>query len=121
LLVLSAKIFPSSIEGTFLALLKAIDKVGLLSSSWGGGLLLHLLIVTHTDFRNLWLVIMIMTIMTISPLVMLFLVVPKKHQSSTLIPSELIPSSETTYIHEEETIQLVPIVKSNQVLVLLIT
>jgi MFS family permease len=114
MLVLSAKLCPSGIEGIFFALLKAIDKVGLLSSSWGGGLLLHLLNVTRTDFRNLWLVILIRNIVTISPLVMLFLV-PKKDQSSTLLPSELIHSSQPTDTHEEETIQLVPTVKSSQV------
>ena len=114
MLVLSAKLCPSGIEGTFFALLKAIDNVGLLSSSWGGALLLHLLNVTHTDFRNLWLVILIRSITTISPLLMLFLVT-KEDQSFALLPSELIHSSEATDTHEEETIELVSTIKSSQV------
>lgn len=114
MLVISAKICPSGIEGTFFALLMAIDNVGILSSSWAGGLLLHLLNVTHTDFRNLWLAILIRNIMRVSPLVMLFLV-PKSNQSSTLLPSELIHSSEATDTREEETIQLVSTVASSQV------
>jgi len=114
MLVLSAKICPSGTEGTFFALLMAIDNVGLLSSSWAGGLLLHLLNVTHTDFRNLWLAILIRNIMRVSPLVLLFLV-PKTNQSSTLLPSELIHSLEAIDTNEEETIQLVSTVKSIQV------
>jgi len=114
MLVLSAKICPSGTEGTFSALLMAIDNVGLLSSSWAGGLLLHLLNVTHTDFRNLWLAILIRNIMRVSPLVLLFLV-PKTNQSSTLLPSELIHSLEAIDTNKEETIQLVSTVKSIQV------
>lgn len=114
MLVLSAKLCPSGIEGTFFALLMSIDNFGLLSSSWGGGLLLHLLNVTRTNFRNLWLAILIRNIMRILPLVMLFLV-PKSDQSSTLLPSELIQSSDATEMCEEENIQLVSAVQSDQV------
>ena len=114
MLVLSAKICPSGIEGTFFALIMSIENIGVLSSSWGGGLLLHLLNVTHTDFKNLWLAILIRNIMRVSPLVMLFLV-PKSDKSSTLLPSELIHPLEAANTNEEETIQLVSTVKSSQV------
>jgi len=37
MLVLSSKLCPSGIEGTFFALLMSIDNAGILSSSWGVG------------------------------------------------------------------------------------
>ncbi|XWS72773.1 hypothetical protein CRYUN_Cryun02cG0069500 [Craigia yunnanensis] len=74
LLVLSSKLCPSGIEGTFFALLMSIDNTGVLSSSWGGGLLLHVLNVTRTKFDNLWLAILIRNILRVSPLCLLFLV-----------------------------------------------
>jgi len=48
-LVLSSKLFPAGIEDTFFALLMSVDHVGLLSSTWVGGLLLKSLGATHTD------------------------------------------------------------------------
>ncbi|KAJ6944282.1 hypothetical protein NC652_009633 [Populus alba x Populus x berolinensis] len=48
-LVVSSKLFPAGIEDTFFALLMSIDHVGLLSSTWVGGLLLKSLRATHTD------------------------------------------------------------------------
>ncbi|KAL0397168.1 UNVERIFIED_CONTAM: putative folate-biopterin transporter 3 [Sesamum calycinum] len=53
LLVLSSKLCPSGIEGTFFALLMSIDHVGSFTASWAGGLLLHSLNVTRTTFDNL--------------------------------------------------------------------
>ncbi|GFP81448.1 probable folate-biopterin transporter 6 [Phtheirospermum japonicum] len=55
MMVLSSQLCPLGIEGTFFALLMCIDSLGALSSKWGGGLILHLLHVTRTDFKNLWL------------------------------------------------------------------
>ncbi|KAH9304609.1 hypothetical protein KI387_009013 [Taxus chinensis] len=114
MLVLSAKLCPSGIEGSFFALLMSIDSIGILSCSWGGGMLLHLLNVTRTDFRNLWLAILITNIMRILPLVMLFLV-PKTDQSSTLLPPELTQSSDATKTCEEENIQLISGIQNNRV------
>ncbi|KAJ6713880.1 FOLATE-BIOPTERIN TRANSPORTER 3-RELATED [Salix viminalis] len=54
LLVLSSKLCPAGIEGTFFALLMSIDHVGMLSSTWVGGLLLKFLKVTRTEFDSLW-------------------------------------------------------------------
>ncbi|KAJ6354766.1 hypothetical protein OIU77_005380 [Salix suchowensis] len=68
LLVLSAKLCPPGIEGTFFALLMSIDNAGLLSSQWGGGFVLHLLKVTRTRFDNLWLAILTRNILRVTPL-----------------------------------------------------
>uniref|UniRef100_A0A0E0PLQ8 Uncharacterized protein n=1 Tax=Oryza rufipogon TaxID=4529 RepID=A0A0E0PLQ8_ORYRU len=54
LLVLCSKLCPPGIEGTFYALLMSIQNAGLLMSGWWGGLMLHLLNVTRTEFSNLW-------------------------------------------------------------------
>ncbi|KAK8919343.1 putative folate-biopterin transporter 2 [Platanthera zijinensis] len=95
LLVLSSKLCPSGIEGTFFALLMSIDNAGLLSSSWGGGLLLHLLKVTRTEFRNLWTAILIRNILRVFPLALLFLV-PKSNQNSNILPPEILMHDEGT-------------------------
>ena len=62
MLVLSSKLYPSGIEGAFFSLLMSIDNVGLLLSSWGGGFVLHILMITRTRFDNLWLAILIRNI-----------------------------------------------------------
>ncbi|THU71486.1 hypothetical protein C4D60_Mb04t01940 [Musa balbisiana] len=101
LLVLSSKLCPPGIEGTFFALLMSIDNVGLLTSSWAGGLLLHLLKVTRTEFSNLWAAILIRNIMRIVPLVLLFLV-PKSDQNSTLLPADMLDADDNTQVLEED-------------------
>ena len=101
LLVLSSKLCPPGIEGTFFALLMSIDNVGLLTSSWAGGLLLHLLKVTRTEFGNLWAAILIRNIMRIVPLVLLFLV-PKSDQNSTLLPADMLDTDDNTEVLEED-------------------
>ncbi|KAM0059290.1 putative MFS transporter superfamily, biopterin transporter family [Helianthus debilis subsp. tardiflorus] len=59
MIVLSTSLCPLGIEGTFFALLMSIDSFGSLSSKWGGAVILHVFHVMRTDFRNLWLVILI--------------------------------------------------------------
>ncbi|XP_022750345.1 probable folate-biopterin transporter 2 [Durio zibethinus] len=111
LLVLSAKLCPSGIEGTFFALLMSIDNVGLLSSSWGGGLLLHLLNVTRTKFQNLWLAILIRNILRLSPLCILFLV-PRGDPNSSILPTEMLGTKDETEAEEDKNIELVSLVNS---------
>lgn len=89
LLVLSSKLCPPGIEGTFFAFLMSVDNAGLLTSSWGGGLLLQMLKVTRTEFRNLWIAILVRNIMRLLPLSLLFLV-PKSNQNSTILPMEML-------------------------------
>ncbi|EOY29308.1 Major facilitator superfamily protein isoform 3 [Theobroma cacao] len=111
LLVLSAKLCPTGIEGTFFALLMSIDNVGLLSSSWGGGLLLHMLNVTRTKFDNLWLAILIRNILRLSPLSILFLV-PRGDPNSSILPTEMLSSKDETEADEPKDIELVSLVNS---------
>lgn len=87
LLVLSAKICPPGIEGTFFALLMSIDNIGLSTSSWFGGLLLHILSITRTKFHNLWLAIFIRNVLRIFPLAFLFLI-PRGDPNSPILPRE---------------------------------
>lgn len=112
LLVLSSKLCPRGIEGTFFALLMSIDNVGLLSSSWGGGLLLHLLDVTRTKFDNLWLAIILRSILRVSPLCLIFLV-PRGDPNASVLPSEILGTEERTESAEDEkNIELVSLVNS---------
>ncbi|XP_072996937.1 probable folate-biopterin transporter 6 [Typha latifolia] len=92
MIVLSTKLCPLGIEGTFFALLMCIDSLGLLSSKTGGGILLHVFHVTRIDFRNLWLVVLIRNLLRFSTLFLIFLV-PKGNQSEALLPPDLLKSS----------------------------
>ncbi|KAL2517486.1 putative folate-biopterin transporter 2 [Abeliophyllum distichum] len=109
LLVLSSKLCPPGIEGTFFALLMSIDNAGLLTSSWFGGLLLHVLKVTRTQFDNLWVAILIRSILRISPLFILFLV-PRTDPNSSILPGEVLDSEEVTETPTSENIELVALV-----------
>uniref|UniRef100_A0A0D9W6R8 Major facilitator superfamily (MFS) profile domain-containing protein n=1 Tax=Leersia perrieri TaxID=77586 RepID=A0A0D9W6R8_9ORYZ len=95
LLVLCSKLCPPGIEGTFYALLMSIQNAGLLMSGWWGGLLLHMLNVTRTEFSNLWIVVLIRNISRLLPLMLLFLV-PQSDQNSTLLPAEMLQDTEST-------------------------
>ncbi|KAF8400486.1 hypothetical protein HHK36_013784 [Tetracentron sinense] len=106
MIVLSTKLCPAGIEGTFFALLMCIDSLGGLSSKWGGGIVLHLFHVTRTDFTNLWLVVLIRNMLRISTLLLIFLV-PRADQSDVLIPSDLLTQT-PTMSKGEESLQLVP-------------
>ncbi|XP_054793219.1 probable folate-biopterin transporter 2 [Prosopis cineraria] len=111
MLVLSSKLCPSGIEGTFFALLMSIDNAGLLSSSWGGGFLLHILKITRTRFDNLWLATLIRNILRITPLCLLFLV-PRADPNSSILPSESSSTKEHLETSEPENIELVSLVNS---------
>lgn len=111
LLVLSTKLCPSGIEGTFFALLMSIDNTGVLSSSWGGGFLLHVLNVTRTKFDNLWLAILIRNILRVSPLCLLFLI-PKGDPNSFVLPPEILNAEEDTATAGTENLELVSLVNN---------
>ncbi|KAL8539890.1 hypothetical protein ACS0TY_001480 [Phlomoides rotata] len=107
LLVISSKLCPPGIEGTFFALLMSIENAGALTSSWLGGLLLHFLNVSRTQYDNLWIAILIRNILRITPLFLLFLV-PRSHPSSHLLPDEIIiNNTETRALENVELVALV--------------
>ncbi|KAI7987696.1 putative folate-biopterin transporter 2 [Camellia lanceoleosa] len=110
LLVLSSKLCPPGIEGTLFALLMSIDNAGLLSSSWGGGLLLHVLKVTRTEFNELWLAILIRNILRVSPLCLLFLI-PGSDPNASILPTEMmLNAEEVPETPEPQNIELAPLV-----------
>lgn len=97
LLVLAAKLCPSGIEGTFFALLMSVDNLGIMSSSWGGGILLKLTGITRTNFKYLWLTILLRNAMRLLPLLFLFLV-PNTDPDQPLLPLELLGSEIPTHV-----------------------
>lgn len=109
MIVLSTRLCPLGIEGTFFALLMCIDSLGSLSAKWGGGVLLHVLHVTRSDFSNLWLVVFVRNVLRFSTLGLIFLV-PTADQSQVLIPSDLLTNSTSAMDDEEdhESLELVP-------------
>lgn len=110
LLVLSSKLCPPGIEGTFFALLMSIDNAGLMSSSWGGGFLLHILNVTRSRFDNLWLAILIRNFLRITPLTLLFLV-PRGDPNASILPDEVTNLKEGSEPAVTENVELVSLVK----------
>ncbi|XP_030466221.1 probable folate-biopterin transporter 6 [Syzygium oleosum] len=86
MIVLSTKLCPLGIEGMFFALLMCIDSLGFLSSKMGGGLVLRLMHVTRTDFRNLWLALLIRNVLRLATLGLIFLV-PEAEQSDAIVAS----------------------------------
>lgn len=111
LLVLSSKLCPPGIEGTFFALLMSIDNVGVLLSQWGGGVVLHLLNVTRTRFDNLWLAILTRNILRITPLCLLFLI-PRGDPNASVLPADILGGKEEAETPENENIELVSLVSS---------
>ncbi|KAJ9167641.1 hypothetical protein P3X46_019258 [Hevea brasiliensis] len=109
MIVLSTRLCPLGIEGTFFALLMCIDSLGTLSSKWGGGIILHLLHVTRTDFRNLWLVILIRNVLRLGTLCLIFLI-PKADQTDDLIPADILAA---TTSDDDDGLQLVPVNERN--------
>ncbi|PON85087.1 Folate-biopterin transporter [Trema orientale] len=106
--VLSTRLCPLGIEGSFFALLMCIDSLGSLSSKWGGGMVLHVLHVTRTDFTNLWLVILIGNLLRFSVLALIFLI-PKTSQSEVIIPSDLLSKNSTSIDDQDENLEQVPL------------
>ncbi|MBA0622524.1 hypothetical protein Godav_008057 [Gossypium davidsonii] len=106
MIVLSTRLCPLGIEGTFFALLMCIDSLGSLTSKWGGGMVLHVFHVTRTDFTNLWLVILIRNILRIATLGLIFLV-PKADPSDALIPQDIL-MTHSTVTSDDEGLELVP-------------
>lgn len=111
LLVISSKLCPSGIEGTFFALLMSIDHVGMLTSSWAGSILLHALNVTRTQFDNLWVSILIRSLARILPIGLLFLV-PKNDPNSSILPSELLTSKKGDDVLESGSSELISLVNN---------
>ncbi|XP_011081396.1 probable folate-biopterin transporter 6 [Sesamum indicum] len=113
MIVLSSQLCPLGIEGTFFALLMCIDSLGSLTAKWGGGVVLHLLNVTRTDFKNLWLSVLIRNILRLSTLGLVFLV-PNADPSEVLIPPDVLTKNNGKNMDEEESIQMVPLNKKPQ-------
>ncbi|KAI3785962.1 hypothetical protein L1987_45088 [Smallanthus sonchifolius] len=112
LLVLSSKLCPSGIEGTFFALLMSIDHIGTLTSSWAGSVLLHALNVTRTHFDNLWAVILIRTFARLLPIGLLFLV-PSNDPNSTILPSELLMTKKGDDVLESGNSEMISLVNNS--------
>ncbi|CAK9312787.1 unnamed protein product [Citrullus colocynthis] len=87
MMVLNTRLCSVGIEGTFFALLACIDSLGTLCSKWSGGLVLHAFGVTRSDFRNLWLVVLLRTVLRFVVVAFVFLV-PDASQSDILVPSD---------------------------------
>ncbi|XP_043694074.1 probable folate-biopterin transporter 6 [Telopea speciosissima] len=106
MMVLNTRLCPIGIEGTFFALLMCIDSFGALSSKWGGGMVLHVLHVTRTDFTNLWLALLIRNLLRFSALSLIFLI-PKGAQLDFMASSDLLRKNQDMTT-EEEGLQLMP-------------
>ncbi|XP_074296115.1 putative folate-biopterin transporter 6 isoform X2 [Silene latifolia] len=107
MLVLSARLCPSGIEGTFYALLMCIDSLGSLSAKMIGGLALHVLHVSRTDFTNLWLAVFIRNCLRFATLSLIFLI-PDATQYDVLVPTTK-STSVTNIGVEDAALELLPL------------
>lgn len=112
LLVLSSKLCPSGIEGTFFALLMSIDQVGMLTSTWAGGFLLHILNVTRSEFDNLWLAVLIRNLLRLTPILLLFLV-PRTDPTLPVLPSETSKTKRDPETLPNENIEMATLLDSS--------
>ncbi|KAG7554850.1 MFS transporter superfamily [Arabidopsis suecica] len=94
MVVLSTRLCPLGIEGTFFAFLMCIDSFGQLASKWGGGLVLHAFGVTRHEFGNLWLVILIRNLLRLVTVCFVFLV-PDSDHLDDLVPSDVLPKKQS--------------------------
>ncbi|EOA21985.1 hypothetical protein CARUB_v10002493mg [Capsella rubella] len=94
MVVLSTRLCPLGIEGTFFAFLMCIDSFGQLASKWSGGFVLHAFGVTRHEFGNLWLVILIRNILRLVTVCFVFLV-PDSDHLDDLVPSDVLPKNES--------------------------
>ncbi|XP_022961764.1 probable folate-biopterin transporter 6 [Cucurbita moschata] len=101
MMVLNTRLCSVGIEGTFFALLACIDSLGMLCSKWSGGLVLHAFGVTRSDFRNLWLVVLLRSLLRFVVLAFVFLV-PDASQSDILVPSDQTVSRKSSTTVEED-------------------
>lgn len=93
MIVLSSRLCPLGIEGTFFALLMCIDSLGVLTSKWGGGMVLHLLRVTRTNFKNLWVTLLIRNLLRFATLTLIFLVPNVDHNSLVVVGASDLAST----------------------------
>ena len=116
MIVLSTRLCPLGIEGTFFALLLCIDTLGWFASKMIGGVVLHLLHISRTDFTNLWLAVLVRNCLRIATLGLIFLV-PNATQYDVLVPSDPSTKShhEKTTEEEEMALQLVPLNEKVQI------
>lgn len=103
MIVLSTRLCPLGIEGTFFALLMCIDSLAGLSSKWAGGLFLHAFRITRTDFSNLWLLLLLRAALRFLTLSFIFLL-PDVDNFQLLVPSDLLANDS-----EDVSTQLVPL------------
>lgn len=115
MIVLSTRLCPLGIEGTFFALLMCIDSFGSLANKWGGGMVLHIFHVTRTDFTNLWLVVLIRNILRLATLSFIFLI-PNVDPSETIIPADLLGNTiKSGGDKDADNLQLVPFNEEDEV------
>ncbi|KAL7608014.1 hypothetical protein Lser_V15G11050 [Lactuca serriola] len=105
--VITSKLCPSDIEGTFFALVMSIDNLGNSSSEWLGASLLCYLNVTSTQFDKLWQAILIRNVMRIAPLCFLSLV-PNVGEDS----ESGLSSLQDNEILEPRNVELTPLIAS---------
>lgn len=113
MMVLSTRLCPLGIEGSFFALLMCIDSVGSLLSKIVGALVLHALHVTRTDFDNLWLAVLIRNLLRFGILGLIFLI-PDVNQNEVLISEEVVKVHDVGD-EEMESLQLVRMEGKEQV------
>ena len=74
LLVLCCRICPKNIEGSLYALLMSVMNLGAMLSFQGGGILMIILGITQTNFSHLWALVLITSLLMLTPLPILAII-----------------------------------------------
>jgi len=69
ILVYAARVCPKNIEGTLFSTIMGIWNFGYLLADYFGALFLHGLGITETEFKNLWIIILISRLLFMFPLI----------------------------------------------------
>ncbi|KAL9239821.1 hypothetical protein vseg_014104 [Gypsophila vaccaria] len=107
MLVLCARLCPLGIEGTFFALLMCIDNLGSLTGKMIGGVALHVLNVSRTNFTNLWLAVFIRNCLRFATLFFIFLI-PNATQYDVIVPTTKGSSVRSSQV-DDLAMELVPL------------
>lgn len=109
-MVLSAKLCPPGIEGTIFAFLMSVSNFGAACGDWLGAIVLKMVQVQRENYSNLWLAVLIRSIVRLTPLLFLFLLPTGAADDIQCPQLQMLPDSDAN----EESLH---ILKSSQELV----
>ncbi|KAH7307156.1 hypothetical protein KP509_22G048500 [Ceratopteris richardii] len=104
-MVLSARLCPPGVEGTVFAFLMSVSNFGATCASWNGAFLLQQLHINREDYSNLWIAIVLRSLLRLTPLIFLFLL-PLGTVDDLEVPDIVQGDIVQSVLKDEETINM---------------